>query len=515
MAYDYVRVDRDQLFMLPPSMREWIPEDHFAWFLLDVVDQVDTAPFHARHHNDGAGRAAYDPDMMLALLLYAYCTGVRSSRRIERLCHTDLAYRVICANLVPDHRTIARFRAEHHEAIKGVFVQVLRLCDAAGLTTLATVAIDGTKIGADAALDANRTAAAITAEVEKIMAQAAGADAGEDALFGAARGDELPPELGDPSCRLARLRSALAQITAQDADAQAAQDAGHAQAQAAAAEGRKLRGRKPTGPAAAVARAEADLAAATAKVRANREKRAAKAAETAAAGRPVRGRRPGPDTTVERAAAALLAAQATAAAAPPAKARQANVTDPESRIMKAVDGFIQGYNAQAAVNEHQVVVGIGVTQQGNDARQLVPMMSATTDQLTTAGIDTTIGLVLADAGYWSEDNATAAGPDRLIATLKDWKQRRAAAQLGTTTGPAPDGASPAEAMEHRLRTTAGSTSYAMRSHTVEPVFGNTKENQGYRRFMRRGLTAAHSEWALICSAHNLLKLYRHGSPAPA
>jgi hypothetical protein len=191
------------------------------------------------------------------------------------------------------------------------------------------------------------------------------------------------------------------------------------------------------------------------------------------------------------------------------------VTDPDSRIMKTTDGFIQGYNAQAAVNEHQVVVGIDLTQQGNDCLQLVPMMSATAQQLTAAGADHQIGLILADAGYWSETNATAEGPDRLIATLKDWKQRRAARDLGTTTGLAPAGASPAQAMEHRLRTEQGATSYAKRSHTVEPVFGNIKENQGYRRFMRRGLSAVRSEWALMCSAHNLLKLYRYGHFAPA
>jgi len=515
VAYEYVRVDRDQLFMLPPSMRDWIAEDHLVWFLLDVVDKVDTALFHAPHRNDGAGRAAYDPDMMLALVLYAYCTGMRSSRRIEALCRSDLAYRVVCANLVPDHRTIARFRAEHEHAIREVFVQVLRLCAAAGLTTLASVAIDGTKIGADAALDANRSAAAITAEVERIMGEAAGADEDEQALFGAARGDELPAELAQPGSRRARLTAALAQIQAQEAAAQTASSDAQAQARAAAAGGRKLKGRKPKDPAAALARAQAEAAAANVRAQAKRASRSAKQAEATAAGRKLRGRRPAPDTSVDRAEAALAAAVAAAAAAPPATAAQANVTDPDSRIMKTTQGFLQGYNAQAAVNEHQVVVGVGLTQQGNDCRQLLPMMAATAQQLTAAGTSSQIALVLADAGYWSEANATTEGPDRLIATLKDWKQRRAARELGTTTGTAPDGSSPAVAMEHRLRTPEGATAYAKRSHTVEPVFGNIKENHGYRRFMRRGLSAVHSEWNLICSAHNVLKLYHHGQAAPA
>lgn len=517
VAYDYVRVDRDQLFMLPPSMRDWIAGDYLTWFLIDAVNLIDTSAFHARHRNDGAGRPAYDPDMMLTLLFYAYCTGLRSSRRIEQACRTDLAYRVICANLVPDHRTIARFRAEHEQAISAVFVEVLRLCAAAGLATVASVAIDGTKVGADAALDANRSAAAITAEVDKIMAQAADADDRDEALLAAASGEQPPAGLAQPSSRLDRLRSALAQIQAQEATAQAARAAAQQQAEQAAAEGRKLRGRKPSDPTAALARAQAELTAA--QVRAEAERRGGRtgkprppqpAGNSAAAPRARTPPWPG-------AQVALTAAIAAAAAAPPAKAIVANVTDPDSRIMKTIGGYIQGYNAQAAVNDRQLVLGHDVTQEVNDRLQLVPMMSTTATTLADAGTDEQINLFLADAGYWSEANATAPGPDRLIATLKDWKQRRAAREMGTTTGPAPEGASPAQAMEHRLRTAEGAASYALRSHTVEPVFGNTKENQGYRRFMRRGLTAARSEWSLICSAHNLQKLYRYGpgQPTPA
>jgi hypothetical protein len=311
------------------------------------------------------------------------------------------------------------------------------------------------------------------------------------------------------------LTAALTQIQAQEAAAQAASSDAQAQARAAAAGGRKLKGRKPKDPAAALARAQAEAAAANVRAQAKLASRSAKQAEATAAGRKLRGRRPAPDTSVDRAEAALAAAVAAAAAAPPATAAQANVTDPDSRIMKTTQGFLQGYNAQAAVNEHQVVVGVGLTQQGNDCRQLLPMMAATAQQLTAAGTSSQIALVLADAGYWSEANATTEGPDRLIATLKDWKQRRAARELGTTTGTAPDGSSPAVAMEHRLRTPEGATAYAKRSHTVEPVFGNIKENHGYRRFMRRGLSAVHNEWNLICSAHNVLKLYHHGQAAPA
>ena len=187
--------------------------------------------------------------------------------------------------------------------------------------------------------------------------------------------------------------------------------------------------------------------------------------------------------------------------------------------MKMASGYIQGDNAQAAVNGGQIVVACGVTQEGNDSRQLLPMIAATEAMLEAAGVQEKIGLILADAGYWSEANAIAEGPDRLIATTKDWKQRRAARELGTTTGPPPEGATPLMAMEHRLRTAEGAQAYGKRSCTVEPTFGESKENRGFPRFMRRGLPAVQSEWSFINATHNLLKLYRHsrlgGKPAQA
>ena len=495
MAYKYVSCDRDQQFLLSMSMRDWVEEGHLAWFVIDVVDRVDTRAFHARHPNDGPGRPAYNPEVMLALLFYAYETGVRSSRRIEANCRTDAAYRVICGNATPDHATIARFLVDHEDAIEGVFVDVLRLCVAAGLVSVGTIAIDGTKIGSDAALDANRTRDWIRAEVERILAEAAAADAAEDAqpdLFGG----ELPVALSSRSGRVARLEAAMAEIDAQDEAARAAAQERAAKARAAAAEGRKLRGRKPKDPHAALARAEADEAAL--RVRAQRE-----AAENG-------GVPPDEDPDVIRAVAATAEARAAAQAAEPDPAK-ANITDPESRILKTAAGWVQGYNAQAAVDENQIVVACAVTQDANDVGQYQPMVAATGAALAAAGVTDPIGTVLADAGYWSEDNATAEGPNRLIATLKDHKQRRAARDLGTTTGPPPDDAPPAEAMEHRLRTPEGAATYATRSHTVEPVF-SVKANHDYRRFRRRGLHAAASEWALIASTHNLGKLFRHPNP---
>lgn len=491
MAYSYSAPLRDQPFLLPPSISDWLPETHLVWFVLDVVSMVNTKAFDARHPNDGVGRPAYDPEMMLALLVYAYCSGIRSSRRIEAACRTDLAFKAICVQLVPADVTIARFRAEHEVAIKAVFTDVLSLCARAGLASLGTIAIDGTKIGSDAALDANRSEQAIRAEVERIMAEAEAADA-EEAPPATLAG-ELPEDLARPGSRRARLEAALGEIEAQ----RKAGEAQAAKAEAEAAAGRKLRGRKPTEPHAAARRAEADVVAS--KVKADR----------------AQGRKARQQAQEELAAAEEAAERAQLAAeAVPIPELKANTTDPESRIMKTKDAWVQGFNAQAGVNANQIVVGHDVTQDHNDVQQFLSMMEAVTTSARDAGIAEQVGIFLADAGYWSEENAMAEGPDRLIATLKDWKQRRAARDLGTTQGPPPEGATPLEAMEHRLRTPEGAALYALRSCTVEPVFGQAKENRNIRRFMRRGLNAAQSEWSFVCATANISKLFTHAHGRP-
>jgi hypothetical protein len=281
----------------------------------------------------------------------------------------------------------------------------------------------------------------------------------------------------------------------------------------AARDGRKLGGRKPKDPAAALARAQSDHEAALAHARAKQARRAAKETAARAAGRKLGGFAPGPDRALARAEAALSAAEGAAKTAPLA-ARQANVTDPDSRIMKTTQGWVQGYNAQAIANKHQIVLACDVSQDTGDVLLYEPMMSTLARTLTAAAITATPGLALADAGYWSEHNATAPGPDRLIATMKDHKQRRAARDLGQTTGPPPNNAAPADAMEHRLRTPQGAAAYAQRSHTIEPVFADRKHNQAMRSFRRRGLNAANSEWAFMHLAANMLKLRQHRA-APA
>lgn len=506
MAFTCLPVDRDQQFLLPPDMRDWLAAGHLVWFVLDVVARVDTSALHARHRRDGVGRRAYDPDMLLALLIYAYCGGVRSSRQIERLCEVDVAFRVISANRAPDHTTIARFRQDHQPDAVRLFIEVLTLCAAAGLATVGRVAVDGTKIAANASLKANRTRPQLEAEVAAMFADAAATDAGEDEMFGDARGDELPGDLADPRTRKARLDAALVEVARAEA-ARQAQTTG-------ARRGHGRVGPKPQRN--AVQRAEETLA--RTQARAAKRRADAQAAAAGRGDRKPRGPAPGPGKGVARAEQRLRDARAKAAShparapAPPRPVREptpprANTTDPDSRIMKTASGWVQGYNAQAAVNEHGVVLAATVAQEGNDVRQCQPMMAATQANLHGAGITDPIGIMLFDAGYLSEDNLTAEGPDRLIATGKDWKLPPLEP---TSTDSSVVGASPIAAMQHRLRTPEGRATYRQRQHTVEPVFGTIKEQRGYRRFVRSGLDAVEAEWLLIAVAHNLLKLFTHG-----
>jgi transposase len=549
MALSYLPVDRSQAFLLPPDMAEWLPENHLVWFVLDVVAKVDTSSLHARHPNVGPGRRAYDPEMLLALLIYAYCSGQRSSRQIERLCEVDVAYRVICANRAPDHTTIARFRRDHQAQAVALFTDVLVLCAASGLARVGIVSVDGTKMGANAALDANRARSAIEAEVAAMMAEAKEIDATQDELFGDARGDELPPKLASPRSRGAHLDAALRELEAQAAARREAEAAARAAANAAweerkrdaAAQGRRLSGARPA-VADPVAEAEEALAGEEAKLAERIRARAEREAANAAAGRRTSGPKPTYDRRSLRRARRRLerAAQVQAqpdigdslsardqssradgdqgrpkpgpmptTAAPGDAGARVNTTDPQSRIMKTRQGWIQGYNAQAAVNELGIVLAAGVTNEPNDCAQCGPMMALTRSSLEAAGVTDAIGTMLFDAGYWSEANAGLSGPDRLIATTKDWKQRKKARQLGTATGPPPLDASPLDAMEHRLRTAEGTALYAKRSTTVEPTFGQIKEGRGFRRFVRHGLAAANGEWQLICATHNVMKLFRH------
>ncbi len=516
MALSYLPTDRDQLFLVPPDMRDWLPAGHLLWFVLDVVERIDTSSLHARHPNDGVGRRAFDPDMLLALLVYAYCTGQRSSRKIEQLCEVDVAYRVISANHPPDHTTIARFRSDNDELVAKLFTDVLALCAATGLASVGVVAVDGTKMAANASRKTNRTRADIEAEVDTMMAEAVAADATEDERFGPKRGDELPPDLVDPDTRRVRLDAALQAIEEQERSSQAAEEAARAKRAAAEAEAvakhQGVTGRPPK-CADPLARAEAELLRAVADQAARNaewrhQRDAARAAGAPDPPRPERGR-----PTRARRRLEAMKASPPAPPAPPPPVRL-NMTDPDSRVMKTHNGWVQGYNAQAAVNDQGIVLSAKLTNDHNDVGQCVPMMAATRADLDAAGIQGPIGTILFDAGYLSEDNLRTDGPDRLIATTKSWKLRREARELGFAEGDAPAEASPIEAMEHRLRTEDGAALYGLRQCTVEPAFGDIKENRGYRRFMRRGLAACDAEWKLICATKNITKMFRAGAVLP-
>lgn len=450
MAYNFKECKRDQIFLLPPNVREWLPEGDLALFIIDAVAQMDLKAFYQKYRPDGRGQTAYEPSMMLTLMLYAYSVGIRSSRQIERLCERDIAFKVIAANQAPDHCTIARFRQENGKGIEKLFTDVLKLCAKAGLVKVGTVALDGTKVAANAALEANRTYGHIEKEVAKMLTEAETKDAEEDKFYGKEkRGDELPDDLRDPESRLRRLQECKKRLEEE-----------------------------------AAAEAEEQLA----KV----EKREAEEAET---GRKMRGRKPNePDPQ------------------PPADAK-ANVTDPDSRIMKTRSGYVQGYNGQAVVTEAQIIVAAELTTQENDVRQLHPMVKKARENITALKLkEQEIGVVLADAGYCSDANLEKIdpqGPEHLIATQKDWKQRQAQASAPPPRGRIPQDLSDRERMERKLRTKRGRVLYKKRSQIVEPVFGQIKTGRGIKAFMRRGFEACAQEWKLICATHNLLKMWRN------
>ena len=450
MGYNLLPCEREQLYLLPPALQDRLPEGDLTWFLLDAVAQMNLTTITRTYRADGWGQAAYEPAMMVALLLYAYCLGERSSRRIERLCQRDVAFRVITANQSPDHTTIARFRQTHESELAKLFTQVLRLCGEAGLVKVGIVALDGTKIKANAALASNRTVETITAEVSRMLTEAQATDAAEDQQYGPERcGDEWPEGLRDRQSRLARLQACQERLTQEAATATAQQQAKLETRQAEeAATGQKKRGRKPKAPEAA---ADRDA--------------------------------------------------------------KANVTDPDSRIMKTQAGYVQGYNAQAVVTEDQIIVAAEVTQEENDIKQLYPMLERAQANLKAIASPQALGTALADAGYCSEANllvADPAGPELLIATNKDWKQRKALREQPPPRGRAPKGLTARDRMERTLLTKRGRRLYKKRGQTVEPVFGQIKSARGCDGFMRRGKAACDSEWKLLCATHNLLKLWRHG-----
>ncbi len=434
----------DQPLFLPPTVQDFVSKDHLACFVLSLVrDDLDLIEITGTYGSEW-GQPPFDPTMMTALLLYSYCSGIYSSRRIAKACRERVDFMSIVALDAPDFRTISDFRKRHLKALGELFGQVLQLCEKAGLVKLGHVALDGTKIKANASKHKamsyermEKRAAELEAEVAKWLSAAEAADTEEDKLHGRDKtGDEMPDWIADKKRRAERIRQAKAEL---EAEAKAAAEAKlKAAAEAQEAEGRRKSGRKAAPPSTE------------------------------------------PDTKAQK-----------------------NFTDPESRIMKSKDGFLQAYNAQAAVDgEAQIIVAQDVTQSAVDCGQLVPMTDA---------IETNLGRkpeqLSADAGYCSEANLEALESRNIDAYVATGRARDAVAGTATTATPEPAGApTRVEAMRSKIKAGGHASPYRLRKQLPEPVFGQIKQARGFRQFLLRGIERVRAEWAIVCTVHNLLKL---------
>jgi transposase len=489
----------EQTLLFPPSPVDWLPENHLVFFLLDLAAELDLEEIHSVYRQkDPRGEKAYDPRMMVVLLLYAYCVGLPSSRKIEKACWEDAAFRVLTGNQQPDHSRISAFRRSHLNVLASLFVQVLRLCQKAGLVSLGQVALDGTKIRANAskhkAMSHERMLKSerqLEAEMGALLRKAELIDAQEDGQYGKGqRGDELPEELQRRSSRLEWIRKAKAELEAEAAAAKARQrqeQAEVAEQEAAEAEASgdeqlsKRASRRSRG-----ARKRADGA----------QKLAIEAAQAAGLESPL--------ITADRDPLAMpkrhLPTDATGNPKPQA---QRNFTDADSHILKGADGWIQGYNAQAAVDgDHQVIVAIGVSNQASDAVHLLPMLERI--ESNTGRMPDSL---IADAGYCSTANLEACEEKGLNAYVSTSRQQHGQ-RPRPSRGRAPRDLDARGRMERKLRSKAGQAIYALRKTLVEPVFGQIKGARGLDRFRLRGLEQVNGEWALIATTHNILKLFR-------
>ena len=431
MAKSYRPYYPDEELLLPPSLRDWLPEKHLAYFVSDVVDNLDLSAMDAVYGSEKRGQPPYDPLMMTKVLVYGYCVRVFSSRRIERRLVEDIAFRVLAADNQPNFRTISDFRKIHLKTLEGLFEQVLKIALEAGAMKVGRVALDGTKVKASAskhkAMSYDRMLEKekqLKVEVKRLLEQAEAADAEEDALYGKDRtGDELPAELERRETRLKKIKEA---------------------------------------------------------------KRALE----------------------ERARQKAVAEGKEPKQAEPKDKDQYNFTDPESRIMKGADGFVQAYNAQAAVEPaFQLIVGQTVTQATNDKEQLIPMLATIEEQSGQRPVD-----VLADSGYCSEKNLEHLDSEqkperRVIGYIATERQKHDEYKEPCPRGRLPKGATRVDRMKRTLKTKAGKAVYAARKTIVEPVFGQIKQARGFRQFLLRGINKVRGEWSLLCLTHNILKIY--------
>ena len=508
MARDFVSCDRGQMLLMPPSLTEWLPENHLVWTVLGAVDQMDLDRFRETYRLGAAGRAPYDPQMLVALLLYAYARGNRSSRGIERACWEDVAFKVITGMRTPDHSTIAEFRRRHETEIAELFDDVLGLCREAGLVSVGVIMIDGTKIKADASMDQNRSYRDL---VTQILREAEEIDQAEDRLHGKdRRGDELPEELRTPEGR----RRALA-----DAKRRLEERKGREMKECAIADpdmdleplvlGRQVlrRGGRREWPRVARRELEAHRARQAQAIPRDLEDRLFQALERfeqnhrvdlaahehydcwRASARDTKGR--------------VLKGNSKPFIAPELPEGVINLSDPDARVMRTQGTPPrQAYNAQTAVNERQVILAAEITIDAPDFGHLEPMLDTTLQHLAKHRVSEQPEVVLGDAGYWHT---------RQIQAIEE----RGIEVLVPPDGTMRDGIRPGwehgffDVMRRKLATDRGRELYAKRKITVEPVYGQIKHNRHIDRFMRRGRAAAQSEWRLVTATHNLLKLHSH------
>ena len=502
MPQNFIACDRGQSMLLPPDLRDWVPDDHVVWSILGAVEQMDLDAFYGAYRANGQGRAAYEPSMMVALVLYSYARGNRSSRGIERACREDVTYKLITAMRVPDHSTIAEFRRRHETALGELFTRVLALCREAGLVEVGVISIDGTKVRANASRGANRTYERLVADILK---EAEETDRWEDGLFGEDRGDELPEHLRTEEGRRAAFKAAkerLAQRAGRDPEPEVAEvelrvedvpaDRGrrgwHREAH------KELLRRREQAAAPIPADRAGRLLEATGRLEENHqvEIQASQAYEAWHAERragAVRGHKlgmpPKPWT-------------------PPVLPEGVmNKTDPDSRMMRTQgQPTIQGYNAQAVVTRRQIIVAAEIAVESPDFGHLEPAVRAALRELDQAGVAQRPETVLADAGYWHTRQMESIVSDGIQVLVPPDAGLRDGARPGWDKGPY-------AFMRRVLASDYGHDLYKHRKATVEPVFAQNKFNRGFRRFQRRGRSAVRSEWRLQAAVHNLLKLHSH------
>ena len=495
--------------LLPPDLTDWVPGDHVVWSILGAVDEMDLSAFYGAYRENGQGRAAYEPSMVVALLLYAYARGNRSSRGIERECREDVVYKLITAMRVPDHSTIAEFRRRHERALGELFCGVLALCEEAGLVEVGVISIDGTKIRANASRGANRTYEKLVADILK---EAEETDRWEDGLFGADRGDEVPEHLRSEEGRRAAFKAAKERLAAKaggDPEPEVERiEPDPEQFQSTRGWGRRtwhreahkelLRRREQAAEPIASSR-PTRLLGALHRLQENHqvEIQASEAYERWQAERRS-GRVPGQ----------RLGMPPKPYTPPPVPDGVMNKTDPDSRMMRTQgQPTIQGYNAQAAVTLGQIIVAAEIAVESPDFGHLEPAVRAVLRELDDAGVTDRPQTVLADAGYWHTRQMENIVSDGIQVLVPPDAGLREDIRPGWDKGPY-------AFMRRVLASETGHELYKHRKATVEPVFAQNKFNRGFRRFQRRGRAAVRSEWRLQAAVHNLLKLHRHWiSPA--